>query len=265
MERMKAEHDRAITEAMKIRDNYARSALEAASAVNQTIQKIDQVQCDKVVNFQLETLKKRALKFERQLAEVAEKHEEELKEKELLCDKQKKELLKERKRNKELEEELRAFEDSVINGTALPKETTQRNTPDSSPDVPPNPKRARVDLIEHTSPPLAQMDKAFNELADKAKALKAQDDQRKAYLRRIEDLTVDSARVVKIPDRVDKMEDDVMTSAYSQSLRDNANLLVMTKDARSLKSAGQEISGDKNEFATRGLNKSTSSAQQAYQ
>jgi hypothetical protein len=153
----------------------------------------------------------------------------------------------------------------VINGTALPKETTQRNTPDSSPDVPPNPKRARVDLIEHTSPPLAQMDKAFNELADKAKALKAQDDQRKAYLRRIEDLTVDSARVVKIPDRVDKMEDDVMTSAYSQSLRDNANLLVMTKDARSLKSAGQEISGDKKEFTTRGLNKSSSSAQQVYQ
>jgi hypothetical protein len=87
MERMKAEHNRAITEAMKIRDNYARSALEAAGAVNQTIQKFDQAQGDKVVNFQLETLKKRALKFERQLAEAAEKHEEELKEKELLCDK----------------------------------------------------------------------------------------------------------------------------------------------------------------------------------
>ncbi len=145
MERMKAEHDRAITEAMKIRDNYARSAQEAAGAVNQTIQKIDQVQSDKVVNFQLETLKKRALKFERQLAEAAEKHEEELIEKELLCDKQKRELLLERKRNKELEDELRAFEDSVINGTALPKEKVQRMSPDSSPEVP-NPKRARVDL-----------------------------------------------------------------------------------------------------------------------
>ena len=109
------EHDRAITEAMKIRDNYARSALEAAGAVNQTIQKFDQVQGDKVVNFQLETLKKRALQFERQLAESAEKHEEELKEKELLCDKQKRELLLERKRNKELEDELRAFEDSKRN------------------------------------------------------------------------------------------------------------------------------------------------------
>jgi hypothetical protein len=44
MECIKAELDRAITEAMKIRDNYARSALVAASAVNQTMQKIDQVQ-----------------------------------------------------------------------------------------------------------------------------------------------------------------------------------------------------------------------------
>jgi hypothetical protein len=76
MERMKGEHDRAITEAMKIRDNYARSALEAASAVNQTIQKIDQVQSDKVVNFQLETLKKRALKCEQQLVRATEKYEE---------------------------------------------------------------------------------------------------------------------------------------------------------------------------------------------
>ncbi len=85
MERMKAEHDKAITEAMKIRDNYARSTLEAASAVNQTIQKIDQVHSDKVFSFQLETLKKRALKYEQQLVEATEKYEEELKEKELLC------------------------------------------------------------------------------------------------------------------------------------------------------------------------------------
>jgi hypothetical protein len=264
---------------MKIRDNYARSALEAASAVNQTIQKIDRVQSDKVVNFQLETLKKRALKFERQLAEAAEKHEEELKEKELLCDKQKRELLLERKRNKELEDELRAFEDSVINGTALPNEMMQRTSPDSSPEVP-NPKRARVDLVEDTSSPSGEMDKAFKNLADKTKSLKAQDEQRRAYLRRIEDLTVDPVRVAKAPDRGeelrerarsymedgwDKKEDNVMTSAYSQSLRDNANLLVMTKDERSLKPTGQEISGDKNESSTREINVSSSTTQQTYQ
>ncbi len=232
-----------------------------------------------MVNFQLETLKKRALKFERQLAEAAEKHVGELKEKELLCDKQKRELLLERKRNKELEDEIRAFEDSVINGTALPKEKAPRMSPDSSPEVP-NPKRAKVDVMNVASPPFKQMDKAFNELADKTKALKAQTEQKKAYIKRIEDISVDPARVVKNSDRGDDLKerarrymeddretktDDVMTSAYSQSLRDNANLLVMTKDARSLKPADQEISGDENESATRGLNMSSSSTQQVYQ
>jgi hypothetical protein len=62
-----------------------------------------------------------------------------------------------------------------------------------------------------------------------------------------------------------KEADDVMTSAYSQSLRDNANLLVVTKDARSIKPSGQQISGDKHESATRGLNMSSSSSQQASQ
>jgi hypothetical protein len=254
MERMKAEHDRAITEAMKIRDNYARSAQEAAGAVNQTIQKFDQAQGDKVVNFQLETLKKRALKFERQLAEAAEKHEEELKEKELLCDKQKRELLLERKRNKELEDELRAFEDSVINGTALPNEKAQRKSPDSSPDVP-NPKRAKVDLVEGALSSSGEMDKAFKDLADKVKDRKAQGEQRKEHLRRSENLAVDPVRVVKNPDAV-------MTSAYSQSLRDNANLLVMTKDARSVKPVDKKTSGDKQESATRGMNVAPSSIQQ---
>ncbi len=199
-----------------------------------------------MVNFQLETLKKRALKFEQQLVEATERHEEELKEKELLCDKQKKELLKERKRNKELEEELRVYEDSVVNGTAVPKETMLRKSPDSSPEVP-NPKRARVDLIEDTSPPLNQMDKATNKLADKTKALKAQFEQKRAYIKRIEDISVDPVRAAKTPDRGEELKervrrymeddwnskaDDGITSAYLQSRRDNANMFVATKDAR---------------------------------
>jgi hypothetical protein len=73
--------------------------------------------------------------------------------------------------------------------------------------------------------------------------------------RQIEDLTVDPGRVVK-------SSGDVMTSAYSQSLRDNANILVMTKDARSLKPADKKISGDKQESATRGMNVASSSSQQ---
>ncbi len=50
MARMKGEHEKTITEAVKIRDKYARSAQEAASTVEQTMQKIDQSQSDNVVN-----------------------------------------------------------------------------------------------------------------------------------------------------------------------------------------------------------------------
>jgi hypothetical protein len=62
---MKAEHEKTITEAVKIRDKYARSALEATNTVEHTMQKIDQAQCDSVINFQLECLKKRAQSMSR--------------------------------------------------------------------------------------------------------------------------------------------------------------------------------------------------------
>ncbi len=65
MERMKAEHEKTITEPVKIRDKYARSALEATNSIEQTMQKIDQASSDNMINFQLECLKKRAAKFEK--------------------------------------------------------------------------------------------------------------------------------------------------------------------------------------------------------
>jgi hypothetical protein len=160
-----------------------------------------------------------------------------------------------------------------MNGTALPKETMMRKSPDSSPEVP-NPKRARVDLIEDTS------DNVVNTLSDKTKSLKAQTAQMKAYNSRVEDISVEPVKAVTHDNRRDCgkdiiervrrfMEegwgtkvDNVMTSAYSQSLRDNANLLVMTKDVRSIKPTGQQISGDKQESASQGLNTSSSSSQQ---
>jgi hypothetical protein len=148
----------------------------------------------------------------------------------------------ERKRNKELEDELRAFEDSVINGTALPNEKAQRKSPDSSPDFP-KPKRAKVDADEDASSSTGEMNKAFKELADKVRDSQALSKQRKDYFKRLEELTIDPTSVVKSPDAV-------MTSAYTESPRDNANLLAMTKDARSLKPEDKKTSGDKQESSS---------------
>jgi hypothetical protein len=52
---------------------------------DQMIQKVEGHQCANVFNLQMECLTKRANNFERELSEVMEKHEEELKEKEDQC------------------------------------------------------------------------------------------------------------------------------------------------------------------------------------
>jgi hypothetical protein len=180
MERMKAEHEKTISEAIKSRDNYARSAHEATNSVEQTMQKIDQAQCDKVINFQLECLRKRALKSEQELQDVTEKFEEEIRQKEIACDNQRKEFAKERKKNKDLEKELRDYEDSMMSGI-VPKVAISRKSPDSSPDVP-KPKRIKKGAVEVDS------------------------DKKAATL------------------------DTSMTTAYTETPRDNSNLRVITKD-----------------------------------
>ncbi len=114
-------------------------------------------------------------------------------------------------------------------------------------------------------------------MSEKSKSIKEQTVRTRAFNKKVEDISVEPARVNKCSHRGEELKerarrvlgddwnekaDDVMTSAYSQSLRDNANLLVMKKDARSIKPAEQQISGDKNESATRGLNMLSSSSQQ---
>jgi hypothetical protein len=190
MERMRAEHEKTITEAIKSRDKYARSALEATNTVEQTMQKIDQAQCDNVINFQLECLKKRAQKYEQRLQDVTEKYEEELRQKEITSDNQRKELAKERKKNKDLEKELREYEDSVMSGI-VPKAAMSRKSPDSSPDIP-TPKRIRTEVINVDSDK-----KAMN-------------------------LNMS------------------MTTAYTETPRNNANLKVMTNDPSSIRPSGHQ-------------------------
>jgi hypothetical protein len=150
-----------------------------------------------------------------------------MKEKEFLFDKQRKELLHERKKNKELEKELRVFEDSVMNGSTLPKEMI-RKIPDSSPEVP-KPKRARVDVVDITEmQAAADRERALTEAVT---FLKSSDDFLDDMLEKSRERTRVLREKVKQEEEATKAA-SVMTSAYSQLLRDtNANLLVMmTKD-----------------------------------
>ncbi len=112
-------------------------------------------------------------------------YEEELKQREILSDKQKKELIQERKKNKDIERELREYEDSVMSGI-VPKAAISRKSPDSSPEVP-KPKRIRTEVINVDS------DKKVTTLSTS------------------------------------------MTTAYTATPRDDANLKVMTKDPLSIR------------------------------
>jgi hypothetical protein len=114
---MKAEHEKAISAAADLRDGYSRAALEAEAGVEETMQRIERVQGEATINFQIECLRKRALRYESQISEMTIKHDEEMKEKDIVHDKQRKDLLDERNKRKELEKELREYEDRLMSGS----------------------------------------------------------------------------------------------------------------------------------------------------
>ncbi len=215
---MKVEHEKTITQAVKIRDKYARSALEATTSVEQTMQKIDQAQSDNVINFQLECLRKRAQKYEQQLHEVTEKYEE-LRQKEIMSDNQRKELVKERRKNKDLEKELRGYEDSVMSGS-VPRAALSQKSPDSSPEVP-RPKRIRTDVINVDS------DKRTGTQEKEVAVHKLLQTAAVRDLQRATGLNTS------------------MTTAYTETPRDNANLMAITKDPLSIRPSGHQTAGPK--------------------
>ncbi len=80
---------------------------------------------------------KKTQKYERDLKEIREKHEEELQDKEDLCKKYKRDLERERNKNKALEREMKDFEDRLMVGD-IPKvnaSTVGRDSVDSSPET----------------------------------------------------------------------------------------------------------------------------------
>ncbi len=86
MQHMKAEHNKTFQEAARIREEYAISARMTHETYDQMIQKVEGQQSSKVFGLQVDCLKKRANNLERELTEVMEKHEREMKAQEdLLC------------------------------------------------------------------------------------------------------------------------------------------------------------------------------------
>jgi hypothetical protein len=129
-----------------------------------------------------------------------------------MSDKQKKE---ERKKNKNLEKELREYEDSMMNGNA-PEAAMSRKSPDSSPEVP-RPKRIRTEVINVDS----GKDAGVKETCT----------------------VIQSAAVRNL--QTSTGLNTSMTTAYTETSRDNANLMAITKDPLSIRPSGHQSTGPK--------------------
>ncbi len=198
MQRMKAEHDKAIQEAARIRNEYAMSARMVQDTYDQMIQKVEGQQNAKVFGLQVDCLKKKANNLERELTEVMDKHEREIKAKEDLCSMYKEDLEREIKKNKSLQEDIRDYEDKVLQGL-IPSVEKDGKSPSSIAEAP------------------------------KSKRIKIEDEK---------ELKIITVEVDVLP-RVRPPPKNQMTSAYTQSVRDDANLKTIVKDPQSIRATVQ--------------------------
>ncbi len=133
------------------------------------------------------------------MKEINEKHEEELQDKEDLCKKYKRDLERERNKNKALERAMKDFEDRLMVGD-IPKVNASavgRESVESSPEAR-SFKRPKID----------------NESA--AVKVEVEDEPQQGSL-----------------------QPQVTTTAYTQSARDEANLRIVTKDPLSVRTTVQ--------------------------
>jgi hypothetical protein len=108
--------------------------------------KVEGKQNSNVISLQMACLMKRTQKYERDLQEISDKHEEELQEREALCNKYKRDLDRALRKNEALEKEKKDFEDQVMSGV-VPQIEINSGRPqsvDSSPELHAH-KRPKID------------------------------------------------------------------------------------------------------------------------
>jgi hypothetical protein len=105
LERIKAEHERAISEAKKFREEYARSC--TLDNGDKTLQGVGDNQGMAIMTFQMNILQRKAIRAEQELKEIKDKHEQELSHERDLNTQKEKIIEQERLKNDQLKEELR--------------------------------------------------------------------------------------------------------------------------------------------------------------
>ena len=217
LERIRAEHEKAISEQKRFREEYAHSCtLENG---DKTLQNVGDNQGMAIVTFQMSVLQRQAERAQQELKEFKENHERELRHEKEMIIAQGKIIEEERQKNNKLKEELRIFEESILKGMMISGSKMETKSHKDSPE---SPKHKRVKIDEEGS--------SDNVSSQEIIGIKQEVPQS------------DNTDLKIVPifiDENDKVHYE--TTAYTTSTRDKSNILIAKKDQKAIRS---ESSGE---------------------
>ncbi len=112
--RIKMENQRTIDETIRIRDELVQMCKPKISVEDDYLRRVDESQSPELVRLQLDFIKKKADRCANELREIEERHEQELAQEKALNSIKDQDLLRERKKVKELQATIRDFEENLL-------------------------------------------------------------------------------------------------------------------------------------------------------
>jgi hypothetical protein len=108
------ENERTIDETIRIRDEFAQLCKPKISLEDDYLQRVDKNQSPELVRLQLDFMTKKAYRYANELRENEESHEQELAQEKALTASKDQDLLRERKKIKDLQAAIRDFEEGLL-------------------------------------------------------------------------------------------------------------------------------------------------------
>ena len=115
---------------------------------DKTLQGVGDNQGMAIVTFQMTVLQRKAERAEQELEDIKDKHEREKRHERDKNSKKEKIIEQERQKNEQLKEELRTYEESILQGIMKSESTIRNNSHKESPD---SPKHKRIKIDEEES------------------------------------------------------------------------------------------------------------------
>jgi hypothetical protein len=229
LERIRAEHEKAITEQQKFREEYTRSCPPLGNGDN-TLMGVRDNQGNNIMTFQMNILQRKAIRAEQEIKDIKEKHERELRHERDLNIQKEKIIDQERQKVEGLKEELRMYEESVLKGL-MPgesKEIMEQSRNESPDPVAPKHKKIKISDEESKDNVESGISSSEDKIGIKKEAPHGDDKELKM--------------VPIFFDENNKVHyEESMSTAYTISERDKSNILIVKKDPKAISSEADAI------------------------